>query len=865
MAWAVGPDPDSALCNSEGFHWEGITGSNSPPDSMEVLIIWVGFASHPDSTDLTYCKWRNLGDDLPSWYRDVETEFEQYFDWQSYGNQYIDFKTVQQPGADSLKAWSLGMTPCYWKAAATDPAIGDSLCPYARDGRESEGCINRRVVDLIANTLGTSTFDGVDAACFIHLASAFTREDVAGWGGEWGHAYNCSTCAFNGPGNTQRPVKGHASGDEVSTKWMLAHEFGHTMGLAHTPGTDRDSDDWVETGRYSPMQKGAPQPIDFVPAEFVPYHPWNLTEYPLVLHGEWDERGALGWVDSTRLEFIDENTLDISVPDIRSSGGKIVRVDTKIATYRSEFWIVHHQNNEFDDVYGVDGLAIWHIRDPEAAYEYPPTDLDLELATGKRETPCPGTVGNAATGLDSLECEVNKGASSDFFVAGDEFSDTTNPSTRDYSSGAYPGNQNTRTDVKVSDIRLPGLVQNPNYLIDVTYEGLTTSPYLYTWNGRHYPRFVNVLPVRREADPSANRSDCVFVGEQTPVHGRYLFKIREDGSSRTTVDRATLLVVDHSPNVSIGVENDGTVFGYYGRRPLGTVVLPEGSLGDVRFLGNAVHGAPGSQMELVWPIASANDALVFTHKGLAANDVLPSPAVAVERFENQSGWIEVAHLPRRSAYATECISLDELGHGSTGPLAIRLRWLDYHSVDLVSVVEPASEQEYMVRAIPPDTVEVAYEVVDDELLAVEDGEEAVLNPGQKLTFGARVPQVREGWRQVVAVALQGSYSIPAGQRGAPSGVGTPSISYLAPARPNPFNPTTTIRFGLGKGGNAELAIYDPTGRLVRRLYEGPLPAGEHHFDWDGRAKDGLAVGSGVYFYRLELLGESKSGKLIVMK
>ena len=69
--------------------------------------------------------------------------------------------------------------------------------------------------------------------------------------------------------------------------------------------------------------------------------------------------------------------------------------------------------------------------------------------------------------------------------------------------------------------------------------------------------------------------------------------------------------------------------------------------------------------------------------------------------------------------------------------------------------------------------------------------------------------------------------------------------------PNPFNPQTTLRFVLPRADTVELTIFDPRGRVVRRL----LPpeardAGTHELAWDGRDDAGRAVASGSYRYRL---------------
>jgi hypothetical protein len=72
--------------------------------------------------------------------------------------------------------------------------------------------------------------------------------------------------------------------------------------------------------------------------------------------------------------------------------------------------------------------------------------------------------------------------------------------------------------------------------------------------------------------------------------------------------------------------------------------------------------------------------------------------------------------------------------------------------------------------------------------------------------------------------------------------------------PNPFNPTTQIRYSVPVKGYVSLKVYDVLGRQVATLYGGVQIAGEHSATFDG---GGFA--SGVYFYRLS------SGELVETK
>jgi hypothetical protein len=83
--------------------------------------------------------------------------------------------------------------------------------------------------------------------------------------------------------------------------------------------------------------------------------------------------------------------------------------------------------------------------------------------------------------------------------------------------------------------------------------------------------------------------------------------------------------------------------------------------------------------------------------------------------------------------------------------------------------------------------------------------------------------------------------------------------------PNPFNPSTVIRFDLAEPGRVDLRIYDISGRIVRTLINRDMSAASHHTVWDGRNDRGTPVASGVYFYRLVTRDFRATKKMLVLK
>ncbi|MCP4548829.1 MAG: T9SS type A sorting domain-containing protein [bacterium] len=94
----------------------------------------------------------------------------------------------------------------------------------------------------------------------------------------------------------------------------------------------------------------------------------------------------------------------------------------------------------------------------------------------------------------------------------------------------------------------------------------------------------------------------------------------------------------------------------------------------------------------------------------------------------------------------------------------------------------------------------------------------------------------------------------------------PTVSYLMPNVPNPFNPTTVISFGLAGDSQVDLRVFSLAGRLVRNLTQGRhFTAGHHSIIWDGCTDEGRRLASGVYLYRLQTADFRETRKMIMIK
>jgi hypothetical protein len=88
----------------------------------------------------------------------------------------------------------------------------------------------------------------------------------------------------------------------------------------------------------------------------------------------------------------------------------------------------------------------------------------------------------------------------------------------------------------------------------------------------------------------------------------------------------------------------------------------------------------------------------------------------------------------------------------------------------------------------------------------------------------------------------------------------PGKYVLSQAYPNPFNPSTTIRFEVPSASHVTLAVFNSIGQRVATLVDGDVPAGVHEVRFDG-----TRLSSGVYFYRMQSGAFIQTRKVVLVK
>ena len=91
----------------------------------------------------------------------------------------------------------------------------------------------------------------------------------------------------------------------------------------------------------------------------------------------------------------------------------------------------------------------------------------------------------------------------------------------------------------------------------------------------------------------------------------------------------------------------------------------------------------------------------------------------------------------------------------------------------------------------------------------------------------------------------------------------PENFIVYPNFPNPFNPTTQIKYDLPKDAPVTIKIYDVVGRNIRTLFNSSQPAGQHSLHWNSRNEMGKEVAAGMYIYSIQA-GEFRATKKMLL-
>ncbi len=182
--------------------------------------------------------------------------------------------------------------------------------------------------------------------------------------------------------------------------------------------------------------------------------------------------------------------------------------------------------------------------------------------------------------------------------------------------------------------------------------------------------------------------------------------------------------------------------------------------------------------------------------------------------------------------------------GKDGLLATGAMVLAYQEGELAATAFCNEEGSYILDELPPGRYEIQATSLSGEGEAASIG--LVLSSAERLRGGVDLFLISDN-------------------SSSPSAASPPQKFALAGAFPNPFNPSTEVRFELPEAAEVSIVVYNVLGQPVRTLLEATLEAGRHAVAWDGTDGQGAQLVSGVYLCRLEARTPSGQRHLFLTK
>jgi len=658
----------------------------------------------------------------------------------------------------------------------------------------------------------------VDALNLIHQGPGAEEGDQSNI---WSHKWSLGNLAveYDGVIISSYTMNPEIQNGNIVAIGVLAHEFGHALGLPDLYDTDYSS---TGAGKLALMASGS----------------WgtsgNSPWYPAAMIGWCKNR--LGWVN---VEELTEDQEQVSVQQSYSNN-TIYRVNHSQVS--SEYWLIENrQKVGTDTLTPTPGLTIWHISD-DIANGWGPNNNEPYYGVGLEQ----------ADGMFALE---NGGPSN----GGD----------------VYPGDTGNREFSHASTPNTTSLYGDPSM---VRIDNISDPSEFMTFDLQYGDIILGTATIS-DGEGYANNQGALSLSMDTPVEiGSFEFELNFNPSApeiininptaRVTFD--SVIVENNSVQLvnpliapGSGPILDLTLFNYTGVETNTTVsyeyclaFTPEGNevgitctdeasytihaLDQIFSIGDGTGAINGGASYTVSLSNNVGLSLAIFQLGNSPSYLSPSD----EPFEDSNGndtydegesfidWNENGVW----SPAIEFIDLNEQwtadvsGSGSVVTVALS-NWTE--------PLSPGNHDLFRVNCAVNESAELNDEIAvytNGVMLMDEWGHEGVpfINGDGLVTLNS-------------VLSLDGNVDLPE------------SFS-IQKVYPNPFNPKTSISFSVVESGKTTIKIYDIGGRLVQTLLNDNIEAGYHHLNWHP-----TQISSGLYFVELQSGQQRDIQKITLLK
>ncbi len=408
-------------------------------------------------------------------------------------------------------------------------------------------------------------------------------------------------------------------------------------------------------------------------------------------------------------------------------------------------------------------------------------------------------------------------------------------------------------------------------------------PTLYVWNGASFEKENTVLAACANGPVSADVTDYLLVTNHVDAGtDECRVQIREDGLETSAFTGFSLVAVDHPEKEPVKVTSDGRIISlssFYGvawaKDYKGTDITDLVGVGDgIPYVSDesgwfdVCFGKldPSEISDFIAALSAAQPKTPLDdRKNLMADQSAERTIEKLKVYFKTAGdsWQLMAEQDPRSQSYLQSTIIDPSLIDPSKDLVLRYEWDEYYEIDAVEFRQAKPFDGPKTDLVLSGAISMKGGEVMTNAAVVGPSTPLVLNPGEVIELSFNTESLRP-----IAKGTVRDYIFVSTGRYEKTGAEPKTAKYfnsLGANYPNPFNPSTTIKFDLETEANVELRIFDVRGALVRTLVSGIRPAGGNEAVWDGIADTGARVSSGVYFYRLKTAGFSETRKMILLR
>lgn len=380
-------------------------------------------------------------------------------------------------------------------------------------------------------------------------------------------------------------------------------------------------------------------------------------------------------------------------------------------------------------------------------------------------------------------------------------------------------------------------------------------PFVYTWNGKVWVEDNNILPQSEYPENyGVDVTDYYQLFTKPMLNDdKYYLAVGEFEQERTFLDRIQLLVVDHSPEASITVDDSGQVIQFL--KPLYLIDAQLDSQSVIKKVseldGIKVEISEGSNMNILFSQDGGDSEqallLVGQVREAQAKYRVAGRISSKDKLNNLS--FTDFRFRRNPSYTWVVVPAVD-----TSVMQLNIQWSQDVALDYT---ELSRNLELPFTITEAQLLQAEHSLYGDitSSLSYVDENYTILEPGNWITLEFSAPPVVDDMERSFILISRGRYERieesgsfgKSKQLAKKSSLSSISEYKLEQNHPNPFNPSTKIKYSIKEPGLVTLKVYDLLGREIATLVNEPKQAGEYEVEFNA---DSYGLSSGVYLYQL---------------